>query len=159
MIRPVCLEDLSSAASIAVAAGLFGEDDVQVPQQMISDLLAGKSAGHRCVVDENEGEVVGLAYYAPAVATDGTWYLIMVAVRPDRQGQGRGSALMQHVETALKDDQQRILLVETSGDAACERTRQFYVKCCYEQEARVRDYYAAGEDMVLFRKAVAGPTS
>lgn len=159
MIRIACSEDLQGVISLSVAAGLFGEDDAHVPQQMMKDFLAGNTAGHRCLVDVEDEEVIGVAYYAPAVATDGTWYLIMLAVRPDRQGQGRGATLMQHVEKALREDKQRILLVETSGDATYEKTRSFYAKCGYEQEARVRDYYAAGEDMVLFRKEVVGPSS
>jgi hypothetical protein len=33
-------------------------------------------------------------------------------------------------------------------------TLTFYTTRSYAQEARVRDYYAAGEDMVLFRKVL-----
>jgi len=46
------------------------------------------------------------------------------------------------------------LLVETAGTPDYARTRGFYAKCGYEEEARVRDYYAAGVDMVLFRKTL-----
>jgi len=46
------------------------------------------------------------------------------------------------------------VLVETSGSSDFERTRAFYAKCGYEAEARIRDYYAAGEAMVMFRKAL-----
>jgi hypothetical protein len=33
--------------------------------------------------------------------------------------------------------------------------RAFYTKCGYEQTASVPEYYAAGVDMVMFRKALA----
>ena len=33
-------------------------------------------------------------------------------------------------------------------------TRAFYAKCCYEEEARIRDYWAEGDDLVVFRKAL-----
>lgn len=79
----------------------------------------------------------------------------MIAVRPDRQGQGRGAALLRHVEDELRASSQRLLLVETSGLPTYERTRAFYGTCGYHQEARVRDYYQAGDDMVLFRKALS----
>ena len=37
------------------------------------------------------------------------------------------------------------------------RARAFYLSCGYDEEARVRDYYEAGDDMVLFRKDLSGP--
>ncbi len=89
--------------------------------------------------------------------TDGTWNLYLIAVRPDRQGQGRGGALLRHVEQALAVRGARILLVETSGLPALERTRAFYRKCGYDQEARIRDFYKAGDDKIVFRKALAAP--
>ncbi len=61
---------------------------------------------------------------------------------------------MEYVEKTLQESGQRVLLVETSGSEDFALTRKFYTKCGYEQEARVRDYYAAGEDMVLFRKVL-----
>ena len=87
-------------------------------------------------------------------AADRTWYLLLIAVRPACQGQGRGAALLGHVESALRASGQRLLLVETSGLPSYARTRAFYVKCGYAEEACVRDFYKAGEDMVVFRKAL-----
>lgn len=78
----------------------------------------------------------------------------MIAVQPARQGQGRGAAVLRHVEEDLLARDQRLLLVETSGLSQYDRTCAFYVKCGYEEEARVRDYWAAGDDLVMFRKAL-----
>jgi len=122
---------------------------------MLADYFAGNAdAGHACVIDEEGGGPLGVAYYAPTPAADRTWYLTMIAVRPDRQGHGRGAALMRHVEGALRTNGQRLLLVETSGLPDFELTRRFYAKLGYGEEARVRDFYAAGDDMVLFRKVL-----
>jgi hypothetical protein len=35
-----------------------------------------------------------------------------------------------------------------------ERTRAFYAKNGYDQEARIRDFYKSGEDKIVFRKAL-----
>lgn len=59
---------------------------------------------------------------------------------------------MRHVEDDLRDRQQRLLLVETSGVPDFSLIREFYEKAGYHAEARVRDYYQAGDDMVLYRK-------
>jgi ribosomal protein S18 acetylase RimI-like enzyme len=80
----------------------------------------------------------------------------MIAVAPAEQRTGRGAALLAHIEEALAAAGQRLLLVETSSSAEYERARAFYKRCGFGQEARIRDYFAAGEDMILFRKAL-GP--
>jgi ribosomal protein S18 acetylase RimI-like enzyme len=86
--------------------------------------------------------------------TEGTWNLYMLAVHPDRQGEGRGAALVRYVEEALKSRGERLLLIETLGLDSFAPQRAFYKKCGYEEEARIRDFYAAGGDKVIFRKAL-----
>jgi ribosomal protein S18 acetylase RimI-like enzyme len=49
---------------------------------------------------------------------------------------------------------ERLLLVETSGLASFERTRAFYRKCGYNEEARIRDFYKAGDDKIVYRKGL-----
>ena len=48
----------------------------------------------------------------------------------------------------------RTLLVETSGTDKFFRTRSFYEQIGYETEACIRDYYDAGDDKIVFRKAL-----
>jgi hypothetical protein len=47
----------------------------------------------------------------------------------------------------------RLLPVETSALPRYDRTRAFCAWCGHE-EARIRDYLAAGDDLVVFRKAL-----
>ena len=156
MIRPITPDDSAAVVALAVASGLFSEYETEILGKMLADYFGGNAEnGHVCVID-GEDEPLGVAYYEPVLAAEGTWYLTMIAVRRDRQGRGRGSALMRHVEDALRAGGHRVLLVETSGLPAFELTRAFYAKLGYEEEARVRDFYAAGDDMILFRKALNG---
>ncbi|WP_221090904.1 GNAT family N-acetyltransferase [Deinococcus aquaedulcis] len=156
MIRPATPQDASTVTALAVAAGMFPPDQTEVTDTMMADYFAGNhERGHRCLIDEDARAALGVAYVLPKPATEGTWELLMIAIHPDHQGQGRGAALMTHVENELRSQGARLLLVETSGTPDYARTRAFYVQCGYEEEARVRDYYEAGADMVLFRKALS----
>lgn len=47
-----------------------------------------------------------------------------------------------------------MLLIETSGLAGFEAQRGFYRRCGYKEEARIRDFYQAGDDKVVFRKVL-----
>ncbi len=140
---------------LVVAAEMFSDDDAWLVEGMLADYFdANKDYGHVCVIDD-EGGSLGVAYYQPKSAADRVWDLTMIAVRPDRQGQGRGAAMLRRVEEDLRARDQRLLLVETSALAQYDCTRAFYVKCGYEEEARIRDYWAAGDDLVVFRKALS----
>ena len=152
MIRPITHEDAAAVSQLAVAAGLFPADEIAFLDNMMARYFGGNQAqDHRCVIDV-EDELLGVAYYQPALATDRTWYLTMIGVRREYQGQGRGAALLRYVEQQLRADGQRVLLVETSSVPDFALARQFYVKNAYEEEAHIRDYYAAGDNMVVFRK-------
>ncbi|MGB3294912.1 MAG: GNAT family N-acetyltransferase, partial [Phormidesmis sp.] len=69
-------------------------------------------------------------------------------------GKGRGTELLQYVETDLRDCDQRLILIETSGVGSFEPTRTFYRKNGYDEEARIRDFYNKGDDKIVFRKAL-----
>ncbi|MGB3682270.1 MAG: GNAT family N-acetyltransferase [Rubrobacteraceae bacterium] len=140
---------------LVVAAGMFSADDAWLVRSMLADYFdANKDDGHVCVIDDEQGRPLGVAYYQPKSAADRVWDLTMIAVQPVHQGQGRGAAMLRHVEEDLGTHGQRLLLVETSALARYDRTRAFYVKCGYEEEARIRDYWEAGDDLVVFRKAL-----
>ena len=156
MIRPITSGDSEAVVWLAVGSRLFPADETEPLDRMMAEYFGGNiDEGHACIIDEDQGEPIGAAYYQPRSAADRVWDLTMIAVRADRQGLGRGTALMRHVEGALRAGGHRMLLVETSGIAAFEPTRMFYAKLGYEKEARVRDYWAAGDDMVLFRKVLS----
>lgn len=149
-IRPLKAEDLGAAARVIDSTGLFPSE---LLKPMAEPWLSG-AADELWFVAVQDGDVAGIAYAAPERMTDGTWNLLMIAVREDRQGSGLGGALTRRTEAALRDRDARVLLVETSGLDAYERTRAVYRRLGYAEEARIRDYYAAGEDKVVFWKAL-----
>lgn len=149
-IRPTVLADAAALKVVLDATELF-------PSELLDDMLTGSLNGDR--PDEywltvDDGGPVGFAYYVPERMTQGTWNLLAIAVHPERQERGHGAALMRHVEATLTAAGERILLVETSGLPAFERTRSFYRHLQYEEEARIRDFYEAGDDKIVFRKAL-----
>ncbi|MBD3885426.1 GNAT family N-acetyltransferase [Phormidium tenue FACHB-886] len=154
MIRPTTPEDTPTLIALADATGLFPPSGLELLRQMlINSLERNSNTGPFWMTDDDNGPV-GVAYCEPERMTDSTWNLQLIAIHPDRQRQGRGAKLLRYVEQALMMRGGRMLLVETSGLPDFERTRTFYVKCGYEEEARIRDFYATGDDKVVFRKVL-----
>jgi ribosomal protein S18 acetylase RimI-like enzyme len=127
------------------------------PGHMLPEMLATALAGETeafwltCHID---GSPVGFCYTVPEKLTDGTWNMLALAVHPDLQGSGLGTALVQAAEQRLRSLGQRILLVDTSSSDAFTLTRKFYARNGYEEEARIRDFWSAGDHKVIFRKAL-----
>ncbi len=151
MIRPFKADDLPAIKAVIEACGLF-------PSEMLGEMVAPFLGAEPCqefwLVDDRS-EPVAVTYCAQERMTEGTWNQLLIAVHPEHQGRGIGTQLMQATEAILREQGERLLLVETSGTAEFERTRAFYRGNGYEEEARLRDYYAAGDDKIVFRKALA----
>jgi GNAT superfamily N-acetyltransferase len=153
MIRPTLPEDTPILVTVSEGTRVFKPMEIQALQEVLDDYHATSQAqGHLSVTYELEGQPIGFAYYAPASMTDRTWYLYWIAVSKDIHAKGIGTQLLKYVEEDIRRRQGRILLIETSSLAHYELTRRFYLKHQYEQAAVIRDYYAEGDDMVVFRK-------
>ncbi len=110
------------------------------------------------VLESDRGVVLGGAYFGPESHSDRVWNLYFLAVSPQHQGGGTGTALMSYIETDLRrrgEGVARVLLIETSGLPNFAPTRDFYRKHGYVQEARIREYYGPGDDKIVFWKSLA----
>jgi ribosomal protein S18 acetylase RimI-like enzyme len=153
MIRPVAPADAPALLSLTEATGVFKKHEIQALQEVLDEYHASNHGyGHVAVVDERDGRIVGYAYYAPAQMTDRSWYLYWIAVSKSIQAKGVGSGLLKHAEEDIRRKNGRVLFIETSSLPHYDLTRRFYLKTGYEVTGVLRDYYADGDDMVVFRK-------
>jgi GNAT superfamily N-acetyltransferase len=84
----------------------------------------------------------------------GTFDLYWMAVDPAAQGAGIGTALIQAMEERLRGVA-RLIIVETAGRADYRPTRTFYEARGYHQAAVIADFYAPGDDQVVYVKTLA----
>ena len=153
MIRPAQPSDTPELVAIAAASEVFKPLEIVALREVLDDFHSQMRAfGHRCAVLEEDGGSAGFVYYAPADMTEGTWYVYWIAVRRGIQARGLGGALLHHAEDGARAERGRLMLIETSSLPRYELTRRFYLKHGYELAASVADFYADGDDLVVFRK-------
>ena len=148
-IRPLSADDLTSAKDVINTTGLFPGEMLD---EMAAPFLAGMASNDLWFVALDTQVVVGLVYCSQERMTDGTWNLLLIAVRESEQGQGVGSRLTRHLEQTLSQRDGRVLIVETSGLPDFDRTRAVYKALDYVEAARIPEFYTAGEDKVVFWK-------
>jgi ribosomal protein S18 acetylase RimI-like enzyme len=154
MIRLTTPDDTNKLLDLAEATGLFELNQIEELDQMLGQYFSDEINTEGLWFTDDENELVGVVYVAPERMTEGTWNLYLIAVHPDYQRKGRGAALLNYVEQMLAERGERVLLVETSGLEDFEYVRTFYRKSGYEEEARIREFYKAGDDKIIFRKAL-----
>ncbi len=152
-IRTATRSDLPDIALVLGDTSLF-------PAAMLGEMMAPildepESSDQWLVCAEDGSGVIGFAYYRQEPLAEGTWNLLAIGFRKQYQGLGHGATLVAAVEKALA--QQRVLIVETSGLEEFLATRAFYDQRGYEREAVIRDYWADGDDKVIYRKRLRRP--
>jgi ribosomal protein S18 acetylase RimI-like enzyme len=156
MIRPTTPADKAILMVLAEGTGVFKPMEIEALSGVFDEFFEEYEAqGHKCVTFEENGEILGFAYYAPTWMTDRTWYLWWIAVSKQQQARGVGTALMAYVENDIRKHNGRLLLIETASLPSYEPTRRFYLKHQYEQDAVIKDYYADGDSLVVFSKRLA----
>lgn len=152
-IRNVLPQDIGGLKEVLDSSELFPSEYLD---DMIADYLnnpATEEIWFTCVAEDNhEDNHVAIGYCAPEKLTSGTYNLYAIAVRKELQGQGIGQKMMEYIETLLKGNNKRILIVETSSLERYALTRKFYDNLGYGQEAVIRDFWNEGEDKVIFWK-------
>lgn len=153
MLRPVTPDDTLPLVALADGTGMFKPQEIKGLREVLDDYhLREHLQGHLCLAAEMEGRVEGFVYYAPAALAEGAWHLYWIAVARQYQGRGLGSVLLHRAEGDARERGGRILFVETSSLPHYDPTRRFYVKHAYQVAAVIEDFYADGDDMVIFRK-------
>jgi ribosomal protein S18 acetylase RimI-like enzyme len=153
-LRPALPSDTPTLLELAVATGLFTPEDAEaLLGGVLRDLHAGcLDVGHQAHVwpDEASGEPVGWVYLAPTPKADGVWDLWWIGVAPRRQGTGVGAAMLRAVEALVQAAGGRLLVIETSAELT--RTRDFYRRRGYDECGRIPDFYAVGDDKIVFAR-------
>ncbi|HSJ14584.1 MAG TPA: GNAT family N-acetyltransferase [Longimicrobiales bacterium] len=146
-------EQRNAVAGILRATDMFRADEIEIALEVIDATFANPGQDYTALgAFTQDGELVGYTCHGPTPCTLGTYDLYWIAVHPATQGSGVGSALLQEVERRLAMAAARLLLIETSSQPRYEPTRGFYERHGYREVARVPDFYAVGDDRVIFAR-------
>lgn len=159
MIRPANPDDTPALVTLAVSTGLFLPHEADaLLRGVLDDLHAGRLGEDHLAsvwVDEPAGHPAGWVYFSRNAMANQIWDLWWIGVDPRRHGQGIGDKLLRFVEAQVHSKGGRRLLIETSSLPKLARTRKFYAERGYTVCGQVPDFYADGDDKVIFSKRIA----
>jgi ribosomal protein S18 acetylase RimI-like enzyme len=151
-IRPMRRRDKPAIMKLLAATPEFKPSEVAVAEELIDGYLKSPNlSGYYILVAEFEF-LVGYICYGPTPLTKGTWDIYWLAVSQKKQSRGIGGALLASVEAEIKKAKGRQVVIETSSTPNYERTRRFYRRHGYEAACHLVDFYAPGDDKLIFQK-------
>jgi ribosomal protein S18 acetylase RimI-like enzyme len=158
--------DPAAVRGIVASTGFFHDFEVDVAVELVQERLSRSLASeyHFLFADLNS-HPIGYACFGPIPCTQGSFDLYWIAVHAAHQGSGLGRRLMAEAERAMlagvpgADGRPlppaRRVYIETSSLPRYAPTWRFYERCEYTIEARLKDFYAAGDDKLIYAKALS----
>jgi GNAT superfamily N-acetyltransferase len=152
-LRHLTAADRGRIEEITRAVGRFRSDEIPVALEVFDAAVRPTPDSYLVLGAELDSRLVGWICWGPTPCTLGTYDLYWMAVDPELQGTGIGTALLQAMERQL-NGLARLIVVETAGRPDYAATRAFYQARGYSPVSRIPDFYAPGDDQVVFVKAV-----
>jgi ribosomal protein S18 acetylase RimI-like enzyme len=155
-LRHLSAADRGRIEEITRSVGVFRQDETAVALEVFDEAVGnGPRNTYQMLGAEVDGRLAGWICWGPTPCTLGTYDLYWMAVDPALQGAGIGTALLAEMERRLAG-LARLVVIETAGRPDYVPTRRFYEGRGYQPVAIVPDFYAAGDDQVVYVKRVSG---
>ena len=147
--------DRDAVRDIVASTGFFSPAEIDVAIELVDERLSkGPASGYEFVLAYSDGQTVAYTCYGPIAGTQSSFDLYWIAVRHGQRGSGLGRLLMDETERRIALAGGRRVYAETSNRAQYAPTRAFYERCGYLREAVIVDFYAPGDDKVIYVKVV-----
>ncbi len=153
VFRSLRAADRPRLEAITRATGIFRENETAVALEVF-DAAVGGSPDYTALAADLDGQFAGWICWGPTPCTVGTFDLYWMAVDPVLQGMGIGSALLSEMERRIAGSA-RLIVVETSGRPDYLPTRSFYEARGYEVGGIIPEFYAPGDDQVVYVKRLS----
>jgi GNAT superfamily N-acetyltransferase len=149
------LDDRQTVRQLVESTGVFSPVEIDVAVELVDECLArGAESGYYFIFAEEDGRTVGYASYGPIALTAASFDLYWIAVDKSMHGRKIGRLLLDKTEELVREAGGKQIYIETSNRHQYVATRGFYLRCGYEQAALLEDFYAPGDDKVIYAKRV-----
>lgn len=149
-VRPTVRADAPAILRIARAEPLFSREDRQVVEELLDEYLDDPQGDYHFLTAVSDDKVAGFACYGPTPLTRGTYDLYWICVDRRRRREGHGLALLRSVIRRVGRRGGRLIVLDTSGQPDFAPTRAFYEKAGFQPTARIPDFYARRDDLLIF---------
>ena len=148
-------QDIPDVRWLVSATGFFNDAEVEVAAELVEERLSkGTASGYEFVFVELEGRLAGYSCYGPIPCTASSFDLYWIAVHPDFQKRGLGKVIFNQTERLIREAGGTRMYVDTSQRPQYHDTHVFYERCGLKVVTVLEDFYAPGENKVIYAKSL-----
>jgi ribosomal protein S18 acetylase RimI-like enzyme len=148
-------KDPGIVRNITESSGFFYPDEIDVAVELaVETVQKGSQSGYFFIFAESGGGSLGYTCFGPIPCTRESYDLYWIAVHNDFRGQGIGKILIRASEEKIAELGGKRVYIETSSREKYKPTQNFYLSCGYKIEARLKDFYAPGDDKLIYLKVL-----
>jgi ribosomal protein S18 acetylase RimI-like enzyme len=151
--------DLIAVGKTVRSSGYFSEVEIETAVELVEEaLLDGQFSPYLFLFAEFEQALVGYCCFGQIPLTDSSYDVYWIAVNEEWRSRGVGSEIMRRTEEEIVRLGGSRIYVDTSGRAQYGPTRKFYQARGYLLEAVLKDFYAAGDDKLIYCRTIKPPS-
>lgn len=146
-------KDRKGIEAIVRSAHFFNEEEIAVALELVDEKLKlGDKSTYQFLIAYDNEIPAGYSCYGRIPGTQSSFDLYWIAVHEKFRNQGVGKLVLKETENEVLSQGGLNLYVETAGKDQYKSTHQFYLHEGFILEGRLKDYYAIGDDKLLFTK-------
>jgi GNAT superfamily N-acetyltransferase len=142
--------DPAQVRALVESTGVFSAEEARVAGELVETTLSGVET-YRFLFAERGGKLLGYTCFDRIPLSQVSFDLYWIAVAPEVRGTGLALDLMLRTAAFVKRKRGLFIFAETSSRDAYAPARAFYLKSGFAEAARFADFYATGDDKVIFR--------
>uniref|UniRef100_A0A832G8S9 N-acetyltransferase n=1 Tax=Ignavibacterium album TaxID=591197 RepID=A0A832G8S9_9BACT len=153
MIRSIKPSDVEGLEKLLKKIPNFNEAEVKVAMELIEITVNNPAQkDYNIFVYEEDGKILGYHCTGKRPLTDAVYDLYWIVADPEHSGKGIGKNLLEHAENFVKERKGRWILAETSSKDSYLSTQSFYLRNNYTILSEIKDFYAVGDNLLIFGK-------
>lgn len=154
-LRAIRQEDREPLRAMLERIEQFQPDEVDVALELIdASIQDSAGSGYACIVASEADQMLGYVCFGPTPMTQATFDLYWIAVSADAQGRGLGKQIYAAFAAEVQRLQGRQVRIETSSKELYAATGGFYARLGFNVAGRLPDFYAPGDDLLIFYRAL-----
>jgi ribosomal protein S18 acetylase RimI-like enzyme len=153
--QEVRLSDREHVRAMVRSTAFFSAQEEEVAVELVDERLAkGEASGYHFLFLDRGPAPVAYACFGPSALHQESFHLYWIVVAQELRGQGLGPGLMRLTEERIRTLGGSRVYAETSSRDQYAPTRRFYEKCGFSVEARLKEYYSPGEDLLIYSRVL-----
>jgi ribosomal protein S18 acetylase RimI-like enzyme len=153
MIRKLKQADAPIIEKFLGKVKAFSKSEVGVAMELVNSAANNpKQTDYNVFVYVDSKNILGYYCAGKRPLTDAVYDLYWIVTNPEHPKKGIGKMLLTHAEKFVLSKNARWLLAETSSTENYAAARNFYLRNHYSIIAEINNFYAVGDNLMVFGK-------